>query len=184
MKRMLLYFLLAGTLAAGCSSPGIRNTESSISRDMLREKIGLISIDFKIPDKAVLDFYITKTREGIIEDNSKSLDQKNILVAQLSDFTYSENRLFLFRIRHTKPVHRDYNASTFSFTDARGNSIVEKKMDTTIKWSGDGTMYEQCLIIKTMRPVTAKNFSAGESPLTFSTKFMGSQRLVYAVTPN
>ena len=184
MRHYIATVIVALIIIAGCSSPSIRNTEESISRDMLNQQIGLISIDFQSPDETYYNFIIQKTREGIIENNTKSLEEKNRLVAYLQEFSFSENRFFLFRIRHTKPVHRVKDGTKFSFVNAAGSSIIAKKLETTVKWSGNGTMYEQCFIFKTIKPVTAQNFSKDESPLTFSAQFMGSQKMVYTITPN
>ncbi|HPB84116.1 MAG TPA: hypothetical protein PK200_18935 [Spirochaetota bacterium] len=183
MRYSIITLLCAVIITAGCSSVSINNTEKHVSETMLEQQIGLISIEFQDPGDTYFNFIMKNTREGIIEDSTKSLAEKNKIIAGLQDFNYISNRYFLFRIRHTKPVHREKGAAKFTFVDAVGSDVIAKMVDTTVKWSGDGTMYEQCFIFKTVRPVTAENFSKKQLPLTFTAEFMGTQKMVYTVTP-
>ena len=184
MIRIITVLSLLILTAMGCTSPGIRTVESNISEDLLEDRIGLISVGLQVPGETYFNFIIKKTREGIIDDNRNTLAQKNNLVAHLNHFKYKNNQYFLFRIRHTKSVHRQKGFSKFSFVDANKKSVISKILDTTIKWSGDGTMYEQIFLFKTVKPVTRENFSESVSPLKFSAQFMKNQKQTYSITPN
>lgn len=89
----------------------------------------------------------------------------------------------MFRIRYTKPVHRKKGGVVIVFTDAKGKPVKYSLLDTTIKWSGDGTMYEQVFLIKTEKELIKENFTDDAVPLKIVITFMETQKKVYTIIP-
>ena len=184
MKKTAALLMMLLFFHAGCSSPGIRQTESTIDKAKMYQSFRMINIDFKVLWESYFNFLIKKTEEGIIENPNISLDEKKKTVALLKSMKFVENQIFLYRIRHLKAVHREKGGMKFTFTDARGGNLVTGTLDTTLKHSGDGTFYEQCFLFLLNRPVTKKNFTEAQSPLKFTVQYIDGTREVYLVTPN
>ncbi len=184
MKRIVIAGVLVSLCVGGLmAGPKIKETESAVSKKELKESIGLMSIDFKILERSYFKFVMDKTKEGIIEDPALSLAVKKRKVEHLASFENERKNCLVFWIRHTKPLHRTKDGVVIRVTDAKGKSVPCTFLDTTLKWSGDGTMYEQLFFIKPEKGLQKQNFSPDEIPLTVVIQFMKTQKKVYAVTP-
>ena len=184
MKKTILSLIIVSLLTVPVfAAPKIKESDSVISKTELKEKIGLIAIDFKIPDKSYFDFVMKSTREGLIDDPNKPLAVKNKEVAYLESFRGEREKCLMFRIRHAKPLHRKTGGVSIVFTDAEGKPIKYSLLDTTIKWSGDGTMYEQVFLIKPEKELSKENYTEDAVPLKIVITFMDTQKKTYTIIP-
>jgi hypothetical protein len=162
MKRIVIAGVLVSLCVGGLmAGPKIKETESAVSKKELKESIGLMSIDFKILERSYFKFVMDKTKEGIIEDPALSLAVKKRKVEHLASFENERKNCLVFWIRHTKPLHRTKDGVVIRVTDAKGKSVPCTFLDTTLKWSGDGTMYEQLFFIKPEKWITKTKFLSG-----------------------
>ncbi|HOT47291.1 MAG TPA: hypothetical protein PLM53_19805 [Spirochaetota bacterium] len=184
MKKIMLQVIIVALLSTFViAAPKIKEGESIIQKNELKEMIGLLDIDFKISDRSYFNFVMDKTREGIIEDPTKPLALKNKETAYLETFRNDREKCLMFRIRHTKPVHRKKGGVTVVFTDAKGRPVKHSLLDTTIKWSGNGTMYEQVFLIKPDKELIKENYPDDVIPLQITITFMDKNRKTYIITP-
>lgn len=189
MKKLFFMFtIILMMIIFGCvSSVTISESESELDEALLEQNLGNYVFSFNVLDNKGFDYRMTNLRRGIIEDDSFSAEEKEVIVAQIDSCIFEENKYLSFAIRHGEPTIRKVETESVSFTNTNGQNITGLVLSSTYKVTQSDeissmSFYITQWIIQVDKAITLANYGT-VLPLTFSIEFMENQIKSYSVLP-
>jgi hypothetical protein len=164
----------------GCGTVGIRETESTVSADSLRAKLGATHIWLVYMDRGIFRMNMDSMRTGA--DTVEPAKRDQALMKKLNEWQWEENRYYLFEIRHSRPYEPRAGEVRIRLTDAKGAD----QLDDVIFGSGhfEDLVRFMHWVVRAKRPVTTANFQADQLPLKLTVDFFKDQHREYQITPS
>jgi len=170
MKKFI--FLFVALIFSGCGTVSMTRTVNNVSEDEVKKKLGTYTIIVTDVSREYLNYIKAMDRNSQMGDDTSS--------AKLQSLQYGENQYYLFEIRHINVYPVKQGDFIFTLKDATGQSQMADILYFEKLYSD--TVVSEEWIIKVKKPVTVKQYSQNELPLTLNIKFLG-QEMEYKIIP-